>query len=138
MEGESLTEKLIKATFDKKNRIILMRLNIYDSEICLLSDRGYVDQSQLFKDSFCMSFNLTKNAFITIITMDNSISSLRNANLGLNEYLDMLEARGLTKMEIDRIELHVIKNDIKILQAYNSNVRFQCSKNFYSSRDSFL
>lgn len=138
MEGESLTEKLIKATFDKKNRIILMRLNIYDSEICLLSDRGYVDQSQLFKDSFCMSFNLTKNAFITIITMDNSISSLRNANLGLNEYLDMLEARGLTKMEIDRINLHVIKNDIKILQAYNSNVRFQCSKNFYSSRDSFL
>lgn len=139
MDGESLTEKLIKATFDTKNRIILIRLNIYDSEICLLSDRGYVDQSSLFNGSFCMSFNLTKNAFITIITLDNSISSLRDSNLGLNPYyLDSLEARGITKMEVDRIDFQVIKNDIKMLQAYNSNVRYQCSKNFYSSKDEFL
>lgn len=138
MESESLTEKLIKATLDTNNRIVLMRLNIYDSEICLLSDRGYVDQSSLFKGSFCMSFNLTKNAFITIITLDNSITTLRSSNLGLNDHLDILETRGFTKMEVNRINLYVVKNDLEMLKAYNSNVKYQCNRNFYCSSDKFL
>lgn len=138
MEGESLADKLIKATFDTKNRLVLMKLNIYDSEIYLLSDRGYVDQSSLFEGSFCMSFNLTKNAFITIITLDNSIASLKSSNLGLNDHLDILDARGFTRMEVNRIDLHVVKNNLEMLKAYNSNVKYQCNTNFYSSSDKFL
>lgn len=138
MNGESITKNLMQILFNKENKVVLLKLNLYDDEICLLSDRGYVDQSMLFPEAFCMSFNLTKSAFITVITLENTISALRKVNLGLTPCLEALERNGLTKMEISNLDLVVEKNNLDMLSAYNSTVRYQCHKNFYSAHDTFL
>ncbi|WP_206461767.1 hypothetical protein [Acinetobacter baumannii] len=100
-----------------------MRLYSYDSEICLLSDRGFTDFSAAFieNEMFSISFNLTKNAFLIV-------------NIG--EITKVTTAFGQS-IVVPFWSLDHKKNDIEMLCSYNRNVIYQCFNNFYSSDQNF-
>lgn len=136
--GKSIAEFLVERLFDPESNVILLVLNIYDSQTCLLSDRGYVDYGALYENKpFAMGFNLNKNMFLTVVIKNNSLDEFINEYPDIKPQLDPLKAKGQSKFIQSGIDLNVFYNNVEFLQAYNSNVMFQCQKNFYGSTSNF-
>lgn len=138
MHGKSIAEYLVEQLFDPQSKFIILILNIYDSQTCLLSDRGYVDYGALYENkSFAMGFNLNKNMFLTVVIKNNSLDEFINEYPDLKPKLDPLKAKGQSKFNQSGIDLNVFYNNLEFLKAYNSNVMFQCQRNFYGSTSNF-
>ncbi|MGE9818215.1 hypothetical protein ACQP6V_08485 [Acinetobacter baumannii] len=132
--GEHTVNNFVGTTF------IHIDLFTFDDEICLLSDRGFVDyQPALGKNIFSMSFNLNKNTFLNFnffeITWDNFRTLVPNDN----GRIDLLQKYGdIKKLFRPKIELSLSHNNFDGLKNYNSNVITQCHSNFYAAKNDFL
>lgn len=138
IQGKSIAEYLVEKLFDPEAQVINLVLSIYDSQTCLLSDRGYVDYGALYENkSFAMGFNLNKNMFLTVVIKNNSLDEFINEYPDLKSKLDILKAKGQSRFIQSGIDLNVFYNNLELLKAYNENVIFQCQKNFYGSTSNF-
>ncbi|AXY57566.1 hypothetical protein CDG60_13960 [Acinetobacter chinensis] len=138
MYGKSIAEYLVDGLFDPKSKVIVLVLNIYDSQTCLLSDRGYVDYGALYDNKpFAMGFNLNKNMFLSVVIKNNSLDEFIKEYPFLKQKLDYLKEKGQSRFHQTGIDLTVFNNNIELLKAYNSNVMFQCKNNFYSATCDF-
>lgn len=139
LDGKNLAEHVVYSILDKEQRVAMLRLDIFDQHNCLLSDRGYVDYSAVLPgDVLCISFNLTKNALLTIYTCDNSVESLKLAAPSMADHYESLARRFGGRFGLGEISLNVYNNDLEFLGNYNSNVIYQCFKTFYSSGVDFI
>ncbi|WP_374528451.1 hypothetical protein [Acinetobacter sp.] len=139
MNGKSIAEYLVEKLFLPESKIITLVLNIYDSHTCLLSDRGYVDYSALYDNRpFAMAFNLNKNTFLTVVIKNNSLDELISEYPDMRPVLENLKEKGQSQFIQSGIDLQVFYNKLEFLKSYNSNVMFQCHKNFYGSTVNFL
>lgn len=123
INGKTIGELFVESILDKSSHSVLMRLYSYDSEICLLSDRGFTDLSAAFTENemFSISFNLTKNAFLIV-----NIGEITKATTAFGQ-----------SIVVPIWSLDHKKNDIEMLCSYNRNVIYQCFNNFYSSDQNF-
>lgn len=138
MQGKSIAECLVEKLFDPLSNVIVLVLNIYDSQTCLLSDRGYVDYGALYENkSFAMGFNLNKNMFLTVVIKNNSLDEFINEYPDLKPKLEYLKEKGQSQFLQNGINLTVFNNNFELLKAYNSNVMFQCKNNFYAATHDF-
>lgn len=131
--------EVIKIIFNPENMCISINLATHDNEICLLSDRAHVDLSKaLSENSFGYEFNLTRNAFISFIFINNNLDNLaRFANIPENLTIKMKEI-GISKLKTPSLEINKYMNDDTLFSSYNSRVMYQCHTHFYAADRSFL
>ncbi len=135
-----LGEEIIDAILDIDKKRIYVGIHTYDQEICLLSDRSFVDYGPALPNNFfCFAFNLNKNTFLSFMIFENT---LENIKLFCPEIAPVIDDRNLTidvmSLLPPRIELLVSKNNIEALRGYNTQVVYQCHNHFFSASTSFL
>lgn len=138
--GHYLGEHMVEEFFNiKKNRMYIYVFQ-YESEICLLSDRSYVDLDEAVpQNHIAMSFNLNKNSFLSIHFFENNLDNLKafSPKLApiLESYSKTYDLKNILKPRIDVI---ISKNNYEALKNYNFNVIYQCQKHFYAALQKFI
>mgnify|MGYP000996415291 CR=1 FL=1 len=113
----------------------------FTNEVCLLSDRGYVNLSSLFNQSngLCFGFNLRRDAFIYLTFLPNDLEMItKQLSIPFNKsMIDEFKAIGIKTIQSSlSIQCHV--NNKELLKSYNRHAIYQCAKNVYAAKDSVL
>ncbi|MDH2636101.1 hypothetical protein QDS01_14370 [Acinetobacter nosocomialis] len=137
-DGKSVGELTVE-NFRKTSFIYINVFN-YDDEICLLSDRGFVDYSPSLGESFfSMSFNLNKNSFLNFSFFEPSWENFKALIPNDNGRIALLEKHLDIRIAFPpRTEVTTISNFLDGVRNYNSNVIRQCHSNFYAAQKDFL
>lgn len=131
--------EIIKNIFNPENMCIGINLATHDKEVCLLSDRGHVDWSAALQgDGFGYEFNLTKNAFIHFIFIENNLDNLSKFMHIPADILATMKNRGVNKIESFSLRINKFVNDDEVFKSYNSRVMYQCHNYFYAADKNFL
>lgn len=135
-----LGELIVDKSLDIDNKRISLSFFMYQHEICLLSDRSFVDYGPaLPKDFFCFAFNLNKNTFITFKIFENTLENIKALCPHLVPLIDNFNQEiDIMSLMPPRIEILVVKDNLEILKGYNSQVIYQCHSAFFGASTSFL
>lgn len=110
----------------------------YTKEVCLLSDRSYVNLSSLFNksDGVCFGFNLRYDSFIYIAFFPNDLERLAKDLIGeIGENIaKRLKERGIDKIQTNlQIQLNI--DNLDMLKSYNQHVVYQSVKNVFAAKE---
>lgn len=121
-------DQVIKGLFEDRKKHVAAHVFEYDSERCLLSDRGY---SQPFEDGphMGLSFNLCATAFITYAFFDPAALLEGKAS---PEFLQQALAYRDSLPE-NQIDVHFLRNHREMLASYNRHVIEQCHQHVFCS-----
>ena len=92
-----------------------------DENICLLSDRSFVNRSK-GDGILMMSFNLTKHSIATFAFDDLSKYATKNIRPEIIEHVRK-----------QRTEVRYVKGDLRMLATYNRLAALQCWRNVYAA-----
>lgn len=113
----------------------------YTNEICLLSDRSYVNLTELFNNVSGLSFgfNLRRDAFVYITFMPNDLARISTELLGSQggNIAKFLIERGIKQIQTN-LEIQLCIDNLDLLKNYNKHVIYQCAKNVYASKKDIL
>lgn len=124
--------------FDYEKYFHIVKIFNFSEAVCLLSDRSYIDLSELFKDTDGISygFNLRKDAFIYICIFKNDIELLIKNLLNASDYVveryKFLKTRGLKQLQYG-LDIGRHNNNIEVLRTFNRQVIYQCKNNVYAA-----
>lgn len=137
-DGKSVGELTVQNF--RKTSFIYVNVFNYDDEICLLSDRGFVDYSSAFgKSFFSMSFNLNKNSFLSFSFFEPSWENFKALLPNNDGRIALLEKHLDIKVAFPLIfEVSISTNYLDGIRNYNTNVITQCHSNFYAAQKDFL
>lgn len=139
LHGQSLGERAVY-NFAKRTKIYI-NLFIYSDDVCLLSDRGYVDYTPGFENNaFSMAFNLNKNTFFNFSFVEISWETFKKIAPQMELSLERLEKMGGDIYQYFKpgIEISSFNSEcIEALENYNSNILVQCHHNFYCAEEKF-
>ena len=115
---------VVKQLYENPATHIMVLVYTYDSETCLLSDRGYsVPLPE--EDHMAFDFNLCANTFIRYAFGN----------------IDKLSPKNTPKELIDKfkempkiVRVSKISNDMDVLAKYNKNVVYQCFNTVFNSQ----
>jgi hypothetical protein len=135
-----LGEMVVDEILDIDTKRIHLTLYTFQSEICLLSDRSFVDFGPaLPKDFFCLVFNLNKNTFISFKIFENTLENLKALCPHLVPLIDKLNKEvDIISLMPPRIEILVVKENVEALKGYNTQVIYQCHSSFFGAATSFF
>lgn len=126
--------------FDFTKFYHLIFLYKYTTEICLLSDRSYVDLSPMFEDAngVTFGFNLRKDAFIYMSFFPNDIEMLLKNLLKNNSHIKNLllfsKINGVKQLQYS-LSITRVKDDINVLRIYNKHVIYQSFESVFAASD---
>lgn len=116
----------------------LINIFKYTDEVCLLSDRSYVNLSSLFDKSngVCFGFNLRYDSFIYITFFPNDLESLANDLLGEEgrNIAKLLKEKGVDQIQTNLV-IHPYIDNLDMLKRYNQHVIYQCVKNVFAAKE---
>lgn len=123
--------------FNLKKFYHVINIFKYTNEVCLLSDRSYVNLSSLFNksDGVCFGFNLRYDAFIYLIFFPNDLERMAKDLLGEagENIVKLLKERGIDQIQTNLVIQPYIDN-LEILQSYNQHVVYQSVKNVFAAK----
>ncbi|RZG46969.1 hypothetical protein [Acinetobacter wuhouensis] len=135
----NFSTEVIHNIFNPENMCIAINLATHDKEVCLLSDRGHVDWSAALQCSgFGYEFNLTKNAFIHFIFIENNLDNLSKFMHIPADTLANMKKNGIHKLDQPWQKINKCENDDGVFSSYNSRVMYQCYRYFYAADKIFL
>ncbi|WP_139126635.1 hypothetical protein [Acinetobacter sp. YK3] len=124
--------------FDFSKFFHLIYLCSYANEICLLSDRSYVDISSIFENSngVTFGFNLRKDAFIYLSFFPNDVDviirTLLKNNPNINGLVHNAKFLGIKQFQYN-LTITRIKDNIDMLKSYNKHVIYQSFDSVYGA-----
>lgn len=130
--NENFLDLLVKEIFNVEKNIINIYIFKYTQDVCLLTDRGWVNLSD--EDLMLnFSFNVTKNIFISFsFTPKDEVENLLNKEL--NKFQPIMSK---IFQNIRRSNFEIIEDNIDILKKYNSNCITQCYKHVFCAKKEF-
>nr|WP_312821773.1 hypothetical protein [Acinetobacter oleivorans] len=139
IDGKSLGELTVQ-NFSNNSKVYINVFS-YKKEVCLLSDRGYVDYSPGFENSaFSMSFNLNKNNFLNFSFFEISWDNFKKITPHALPVIEALQKSGVDIKKLFKPEIEVATTKFECLEAlenYNSNALVQCHNNVYCAEEKF-
>ncbi|MFP0285177.1 MULTISPECIES: hypothetical protein [Acinetobacter calcoaceticus/baumannii complex] len=139
IDGKSLGELTVQ-NFSNNSKVYINVFS-YKKEVCLLSDRGYVDYSPGFENSaFSMSFNLNKNNFLNFSFFEISWDNFKKITPHVLPMIETLQKSGVDIKTLFKPEIEVATTKFECLEAlenYNSNALVQCHNNVYCAEEKF-
>lgn len=123
-EQPNFLEEVVKDMYENPDAFIMVLIYTYDTETCLLSDRGY-SIPLTDSDHMAWDFNLSSVGFIRYIFANIDLVAPSNAPLELVE-----EYKSRPKV----VHVHRMVNDMDALERYNQHVAYQCFNNVYNSK----
>lgn len=135
----NILRALVDQLFDLNNKYVLVSLFSYDKEVCLLSDKGHNNLSRN-KDELFLEFNLTKNDFIVVFAVPNTLDVLGGIIGGeeVEMVVKSLKKEGIKNLKMGMLEIKKYVNEIEKLKGFNTRTIQNCYKNFYSASKDFL
>lgn len=119
----------------------IINLCKFTNEVCLLSDRSYVNLSSLFKDSDGLSFgfNLRRDAFIYISFLPNDLEKIAKDLLGpqAKNIVKFLKDKNIERIQSNLVVQSSVDN-YDLLKNYNRHVIYQCAHNVYAAKENIL
>lgn len=113
----------------------------YTDEVCLLSDRSYVNVSSLFdkSDGVCFGFNLRYDSFIYLTFFPNNLEKLAEDLLGEDgrNIAKFLKETGVDQIQ-DNLVIQLYLDNLEMLRIYNQHTIYQCVKNVYAAKEKIL
>lgn len=110
----------------------------YTEEVCLLSDRSYVNLSSLFNKSegVCFGFNLRYDSFIYLAFFPNNLEIIAKDLLGIDgsNIAKFLKERGLNQIQHNLVIQPYIDN-LEMLKSFNQHVIYQCVENVFAAKE---
>lgn len=135
----NFSTEVIHNIFNPENMCIAINLATHDREVCLLSDRGHVDWSAALQSSgFGYEFNLTKNAFIHFIFIENNLDNLSKFMHIPADTLANMKKIGINKLDKPWQIINKFENKDEVFSKYNSRVMYQCYTHFFAADKNFL
>lgn len=140
-EGKYILDDYAENFFNFEKYLHLIVLCKYTNEACLLSDRSYVNLTELFNNVSGLSFgfNLRRDAFIYITFMPNDLAKISTELLGSQgrNIAEFLIKRGINSIQTN-LNIQCYLDNLDLLKNYNKHVIYQCAKNVYASKIDIL
>lgn len=127
--------------FDLEKYFHLINIYKFKNEVCVLSDRSYVNLSALFKDcdGICFGFNLRRDAFIYMCFLPNDLELLAKKMLGSKGAVIAKWAKDSNIVKIQNsLSVNLIVDDLEFLKKYNRHAIYQSAYKVYSSSSQIL
>lgn len=136
-----ILDDVVENFFNLEKFYHLIYLCKFTNKTCLLSDRGYVNLSELFENSDGMSFgfNLRHDSFIYLTFFPNDLVKIAKDIIGLSgeNIARILKEKGVTQIQTG-LSIQLSIDNLELLKSYNKHVIYQCFNNVFAAKPEIL
>lgn len=140
-EEKYILDNIAENFFNLEKYYHLIKLCKFSNEVCLLSDRSYVNLSELFDKSRGISFgfNLRHDAFIYMTFLPNDLERIADDLLGSQgkKIASFLKERGVNQIQTN-LSIQPYIDNLELLRNYNRHVIYQCANNVFAASSNIL
>lgn len=140
-DDKFIIDELVESFFNFDKYFHIINICKYTEDVCLLSDRGYVNLSAIFDvdEGLCFGFNLRRDAFIYLTFLPNDLEKLgKILGTSINPFMiEKLKISGVTSLQ-SKLEIQTFLNNMELLKGYNRHAIYQCANNVYAAKDQIL